>query len=251
MLAFWSQENRRADLLILVWLVASLLFLESFEVRFLRYVFPLMPFMILLGSRMLIWFAVTVRWAGLKPYRLSDSGPLDYMPPYVLGHARFAPILTWIPIALISVVLVSTVFYSLAFQRVYALEHPAVRASTWINQNVPQGTGIVSDNHWDEYVPNLYRYDVWQYPVYEAEILTKMETLAQKLADSEYLVFYSNRPYTSVSRDPRRFPFSTTYHQKLFAGELGYQLEKTFTSYPRLFGVEFRDEPLTLSLIHI
>ena len=67
-LSFWPRENRRADLLILVWLVASLLFLESFEVRFLRYVFPLMPFMILLGSRMLIWFAVTVRWAGLKPY---------------------------------------------------------------------------------------------------------------------------------------------------------------------------------------
>ena len=76
-LSFWPRENRRADLLILVWLVASLLFLESFEVRFLRYVFPLMPLMILLGSRMLIWFVVTARWTGWKPHRFPDRTPVE------------------------------------------------------------------------------------------------------------------------------------------------------------------------------
>ncbi len=43
----------RADLLVLAWVVPTFLLLESFEVRFLRYVFPLMPFLILMGARML------------------------------------------------------------------------------------------------------------------------------------------------------------------------------------------------------
>ena len=50
-----DRRNLRADLILLVWVVPSLLFLESFEVRFLRYLFPLMPVMILLASRMMLW----------------------------------------------------------------------------------------------------------------------------------------------------------------------------------------------------
>ena len=243
-LSLWPGKTRRADLLILVWLVGTLLFLESFEVRFLRYVFPLMPLMILLGSRMLLWLVETGRWAAGKPVWFADLRRPNSMPPLLLNKPGVTRVLIWAPVVLVLAVVGATAFYSLAFQRVYAQEHPAVQASLWINQNVSRGTPIVSDNHWDEYVPNLYRYRVWQYPVYEGETLAKMETLAGKLSESEYLVFYSNRPYTSVSRDPRRFPFSTNYHQKLFAGELGYRLEKAFTSYPGLLGVEFRDDPL-------
>ena len=61
---------------------------------------------------------------------------------------------------------------------------------------------------------------------------------------SDYLVFYSNRPYSSVARDPARFPLSHAYYQQLFGGELGYQLHRRFSSYPRLWGVEFRHNPL-------
>ena len=243
-LLLWRRKTRRADLLILTWLVGSLLFLESFEVRFLRYVFPLMPLMILLGSRMLLWLVETGRWAAGKPAWLTDVGRPDGMCPWALDQRWLSPLLSWAPVFLILAVVGATAFYSLAFQRVYAQEHPAVKASIWMNQNLPVGMAIVSDNHWDEFVPDLYGFRVWQYPVYEGETLAKMETLAQRLSDSGYLVFYSNRPYTSVSRDPQRFPFSTNYYQRLFAGELGYRLEKRFTSYPRLFGVEFRDDPV-------
>ena len=241
-LSLWPRESRRADMLILAWLVGSLLFLESFEVRFLRYVFPLMPFMILLGSRMLLWLVEAGRWASGKPAWLPGLGRPDAMAPSRLNRMGLAGILLWAPVILVVTVVAATAFYSLAFQRVYADDHPAVAASLWINQNVSPGTHIVSDNHWDEYVPNLYRYTVWQYPVYERDTLPKMDTLAGKLAAAEYLVFYSNRPYTSVSRDHQRFPFSTAYYQSLFSGELGYRLEKAFTSYPGLLGVEFRDD---------
>ena len=57
-------------------------------------------------------------------------------------------------------------------------------------------------------------------------------------------MFYSNRPYGSVARVPERYPLSSSYYHELFAGDLGYRLERTFTSYPQLAGVAFKDDPL-------
>ncbi len=229
-MAFIYQVRRRStlrsDLLVLAWVVPSFLLLESFEVRFLRYVFPLMPFLVLMGSRMLVWLVEWSRRQTSRTHPVSSWG------------------LKWLPVGLVAIVLAATAFHALAFQRVYANDHPAVEASQWIRENVPDGSGIVSDNHWDEFVPELHRYSVWQYPLYEPDTPAKMQDLASHLAGSDFLVFYSNRPFSSAARDPERFPLSLAYYRRLFGGELGYRLERAFTSYPSLAGVEFRDEPL-------
>ena len=94
-------------------------------------------------------------------------------------------------------------------------------------------------------MPNLYSYNVWQFPVYEEDNVEKMNTLADKLAISEYLVFYSSRPYSIAARAPDRFPFSTQYYKNLFDGSLGYELDRSFTNYPELFGVSFRDDAVS------
>ena len=229
LMAVFFSGNRRADLFLLAWVVPGFIFLETFEVHFLRYVFPLMPIMIIMGARMLLWMVETARQrAGRLGWRNADV-------------ARFLPGLA---VAVVVFVMGATAFYALAFQRVYAEDHPAVTASEWINDNVPRGTAIVSDNHWDEFVPNLYSYNLWQFPVYEADTLQKMDTLAGKLASSEYVVFYSSRPYASAARAPDRFPLSNNYYQRLFAGDLGYELDRSFTSYPELLGVSFRDDAI-------
>ena len=228
--ATFSGTHRRADLFVLAWVVPGFVFLEAFEVHFLRYVFPLMPIMIIMGSRMLVWMVTAYR-------------PLDVHLVWLRADpARFMP---RIAIGVVAFVVLSTAFYSLAFQKVYGNDHPAVAASEWINENIPRGTSIVSDNHWDEFVPNLYTYNLWQFPVYEEDNLEKMNTLAEKLADSEYLVFYSSRPYASAARDPVRFPYSTQYYKRLFDGSLGYELDRSFTNYPELFGVSFRDDAIS------
>ncbi len=228
-LAFANKRTRRADLLLLAWVVPSFLFLESFEVRFLRYVFPLMPFLIILGSRMLFWLLDN---SNVLADRLVQSGRL---------FGRYAPVAI---LAVGAFVVASTAFYSLAFQRVYVEDHPAIAASQWINDTVPRGSSIVSDNHWDEFIPNLYSYNVWQYAVYDTDTTAKIDELASRLADSDYLVFYSSRPYASAARDPERFPLSNRYYQRLFNGDLGYRLERKFTLYPELAGVSFRDDAM-------
>ena len=224
-----GNKARRSDLFLLAWVVPGFVFLETFEVHFLRYVFPLMPVMIIMGSRMLLWMVSAYRPLGV------------HLVNRWIDPARFLPGLA---IAVVVFVVAATGFYALAFQKVYAEDHPAVTASEWINDNVPQGTAIISDNHWDEFVPNLYSYNVWQFPVYDADTSDKINTLAEKLASSEYVVFYSSRPYASAARDPARFPFSNRYYQGLFNGSLGYELDREFTNYPELFGVAFRDDAI-------
>ena len=227
--AAFASRTRRADLFLLAWVVPSLLLLESFEVRFLRYLFPLMPVMVLLGSRMLLWEVDLCR--AIADYFL-DAGR---------SVARILPVLA---VASVVFVVAGTAFYSLAFQRVYADDHPATEAARWMVAEVPRGTTVVHDNHWDEFIPGFYRFQDWQFPLYEADTAEKMEELATHLAASEYLLFYSARPYASAARDPERFPLSNAYYRKLFAGELGYRLHREFTSYPQLAGVAFRDDAL-------
>ena len=248
-----GSESRRADLLLLAWVVPSILFLESFEVRFQRYYFALIPFMILMGSRLLLW--PLVWFQSQTPASFPDSAIQSKTslrsgvnPEGVWRYLRYTPrgrlCLMAVSVAPLVVVLAATAFYSLAFQRVYANPHPAVAGSRWINENLPDRTVILSDNHWDEFIPELYRYRVWQFPAYEPDNAQKMIKLGEELARAEYLVFYSHRPYVSVTSDPERFPLSANYYQQLFGGELGYRLERTFTSYPELAGVAFVDDPL-------
>ena len=279
-IVFMRRNTFRQDLLLLAWVVPAFLLLESFEVRFQRYLFPLVPFLILMGSRMLLWLVEQARvytWrhssslmtanaggrAATADETLSTSSVWEsFGLPGLIGWLKhqwrrieiqiwrqlppvpvLRPKLAWIPVGLVVVVLAATAFYALAFERIYARDHPAVTASQWLEDNVPSGTSIVSDNHWDEFVPGLHRYNVWQFPVYEPDTPQKMDTLAQRLSEAEYLVFYSNRPYGSVTRVPDRYPLSSSYYRNLFGGSLGYRLERTFTSYPELAGVAFRDEP--------
>ena len=233
----------RADLLVLAWVVPGLLFLESFEVRFQRYLFPLMPLMILMAARMLMWLVDQGRSLASTPSLAGAGAPRHgiqtLLARFVVAHLA----LKWLPVGLVVVVVAAAAFYALAFERVYKEDHPAVAASQWINQEIPRGTAIVSDNHWDEGIRNLGSYPVWHFPVYDPDSPQKMNALAGHLAESEYLVFYSNRPYGSVARVPERYPLSASYYQQLFQGKLGYRLERSFTSHPELLGVSFQDDP--------
>ena len=243
----------RGDLLILAWLVPSIIFLETFEVRFQRYYFALIPFMILLGSRMLLWAPFLLKakaggGSGSEKVRAARKGPpgaerVRQFGILLLNHPAARLYLLWAAWSLVFLVLAATVLFSLAFQRIYSSPHPAVAASSWLNQTVPPGAEIISDNHWDEFIPELHRYRVWQFPAYEPDNVGKMAELGKLLSDSDYLVFYSHRPYVSVASDPERFPLTGEYYHRLFAGDLGYVLEREFASSPGLPGIEIRHNP--------
>ena len=236
--------TRAGELLLLAWVVPNFLMLGVFEVKFLRYIFPLMPFLILMGSSMLVWSVVRSReLAG----RLAESGRETHPDPLPLEERRLAARtlgrrLPKVAVAAVVVVLLGTAAYALAFGNVYREPHPAIKASRWINENVPRGATIVTDNHWDEGIPDIYGYNVRQVPIYEPDSLRKMDVIAEHLAMGDYLVFYSNRTYGSVSRVPERYPWSARYYRLLFSEQLGYVPEAVFTTYPSLLGVSLVDD---------
>ncbi len=304
--------TQRSDLLLLAWAVPALVFLELFEVKFLRYVFPLMPFYILMAARMLVAFVIWARnrrravagsaepppddapfseeWHATPPTVGDDlifDEPLFGDEPFpdapyseewhatpplagatvAANTARQTPSpvvdsAAWrsrwngvgslinryaypISVATVAIVLMATVLYAIAFVGVYGRTHTAIAASDWINNNVPRNASIINGgSYWDEQIPNLRGYDVWTFPAYHPDRdLNKIPELIERLADADYVTFYSNRAYGSVARLPDEFPQSSTFYRLLFSGDLGYQMERAFTSYPTLAGVHLRDDP--------
>ena len=298
--------TQRFDLLLLAWAVPAFVFLELFEVKFLRYVFPLMPFYVLMGTRMLVAF---VAWAQARRNGdsrdaavLPDDAPFSEewhaTPPTVGDDLIFdEPILgedapfseEWhatpptggmvvsatgrpiesvvvseqqpsgwqilvatgrrcaypASIVVLVVVVASTVLYAIAFSGIYGRPHTAVAAAEWINANVPSNAPIINGgSYWDERIPDLGRYDVWTFAAYHPDSdRNKIPELAGRLASSDYLVFYSNRAYGSVARLPDEYPQSAAFLRLLFSGDLGYRVERSFSSYPSLAGFELRDDP--------
>ncbi len=310
-LAWRGGIAQRRDLLLLAWSVPAFVFLELFEVKFLRYVFPLLPFYMLMAARMM---TALVAWAKSqrKPAQDVITRPGDapfseewHATPPVVGDdlifdeplfgddpfpdtsfseerhstpplagasasAAAAPLSPapesvsggWMPrwlavrrlvsrfayptaVVALAIILSATALYAIMFVGIYSRPHTAVTASEWINANVTPGASIINaGSYWDERIPGLHNYDVWTFAVYHPDHdATKIPELAERLADAEYLIFYSNRAYGSVSRLPERFPQSSAFFRLLFAGELGYQPERSFTSYPSLAGVSLRDDP--------
>ena len=207
-----SQQSR-TGVLLLSWVVPYLLITGAFEVKYLRYLIPVVPFLVLFGSRMCmaLWDLLASRRRSLRPL-----------------------------LALGLVVLVgATAFYGVSYTSSYRQPHTAVRASEWINGNAPAGAVILKE-HWEEGLPDLGRYEVRELPMYERDDRRKLERVSDELAGADYVVFYSNRLYGTIPRLPERYPLSSEYYRLLFSGELGYELAHVETRYPRLAGVYLR-----------
>ena len=213
-LPFRSRESR-ADVLMLSWVVPYFLIIGAFQVKFLRYLIPITPFLLLFGSRML--FAL---WDGARTYRPA--------------------LRPWLVAGLVLLV-GSTGFYALSYMGVYRQPHTAVRASQWINENVPKGSVILKE-HWEEGIPNLVGYQFRELPMYDDDTPRKVQNLADELARGDYLVFFSNRLYGTIPRLPERYPISGEYYRMMLSGQLGYELVDFEATYPELLGVGFVDD---------
>lgn len=237
------KEGWKTDLLILAWVIPNIVIISViFEVKFLRYMFPLMPFLILYAARGLGDLCEftrilhkNIRWIQLQnPFSRGSKRILPYLGPGVLV-----------------MVLLGTAFYTLAFMRVYSEPHTAVQASDWINSNWTPGSHILSDNHWDEFLPNLSDYVVEQIPIYEGENEGRIHYLSNSLSKADYLVFYSNRTYGSIARQSELFPYRANYYKKLFSGALGYRFEREFSNYPGALGITLKNDTFERAEVQI
>ncbi len=216
----------------LAWAFPYFVVTGGFHTKFLRYMAPLLPFLLVFGAAMAV---SGYRWmAG----RWGRAGRMAW------GFAAF-------------VTASVTIAWSVAFMGMYGQEHPWLQASNWIYRNIPEGSKILSEE-WDDALPltmdeltnrpPLRKYEGFELPVWDADSNDKVEALAGELAGADYLAIASNRVYAPVGRLAGRYPMTSQYYRKLFAGELGYELVADFYAYPRLGNWIIRDDHADESL---
>ncbi len=245
------RADTRVGVLLLSWVVPYFLITGSFEVKFMRYMIPITPVLVLFGS----WLALSIWREG--------SGRLQRF-----KGGRYLRAGRWVMIAAAIFLVGSTGFYAISYMFVYSGTHTAVRASEWINANV-RPVSVVLKEHWEEGLPGLHSYRVRELPMYEPDGQAKLKALSEELSAAEALVFYSNRLYGTLPRLPERYPLSAAYYDLLFSGRLGYELVEYEATYPSFLGVtfvhdtfrrpglpepgplgEFRPSPISLDLGH-
>jgi YYY domain-containing protein len=207
------RSHGRCEWLLLSWFVPFFAITVSFQVKFPRYLLPTYPLFAL-------WAAV---W-------LTDL-------------ARRSRLGRWARAAVVGV----TAAYALAFMAIYTRPHTEVAASKWFYEHVQPGSKVLSQD-WDEGFPlplparppEAYR--IVNFGYYEPDSPAKMAKLAKELASSDVLVLQTKRIYGAVTQAASKFPFTARYFRFLFAGDLGYTLERDFTSRPSLLGVQLPDE---------
>lgn len=72
----------------------------------------------------------------------------------------------------------------------------------------------------------------------------KRETIQKGMDAADYITISSNRFYDTLPRDPARFPMTVNVYNALFAGQLGFDVYKTFTSYIQIGPFSIPDEIL-------
>jgi len=225
----WTRLRREPVVIPLLWVVPYFLITGAFAVKFMRYMQPILPLLVLFGAAML--------WAGGRRWqeRRATARP-----------GRWAG-------GVAGIVLAFTALYAAAFMAIYSTEHPWNAASRWVYEHVPPGTTLLSEQ-WDDYLPvplllDGQRHLRNEYPNVELTWLSrpdaaddeaKLRANLEALAAADYVTILSNRVYGVVPRLPDRYPLSSRYHQLLFDGELGYELAWVGGRAPRLFGLTVR-----------
>ena len=74
----------------------------------------------------------------------------------------------------------------------------------------------------------------------------KFAAMTNALDQADYIVITSNRFYDSLSRIPMRWPMTMAYYEALFDGRLGFELIKTFESYPSVGPITIPDQALPI-----
>ena len=214
-------SRRTPDILILSWVIPYFVLTGGFPVKFMRYMLPLTPFLMIMGAEMLsVWSRTVSKTAARR------------------GFYRLAPTVA------VSTVLLFSILYSVAFLSIYSRPHSAVQLSQWINRNVPKGSTIAKE-HWEEGLPDLGGYQTVDLQMYEADTPQKLDHIVFTLGQADYIVFYSSRLYGSIPRLPDRYPMATEYYTRLFGGELGYTMIAYTSSYPGLAAIAIADDTFT------
>jgi YYY domain-containing protein len=207
--------------------------------------------LVLWGWTTLVFFYHATRWVKSMRYFLPLYPVLLLFAAVWLLRTVRSPHRWWkrIGTGLCGVVALGAVFWGVALFTVYLRPHPRIAASRWIYEQVPEGA-TVGNEHWDWGLPLRIdghdpfggMYSGIEMQNYNEDTAQKREELFAWLDQADWIFLASNRLYASIPRLPARYPLTVEYYRALFAGELGFELEADFTSYPAVGPFAFPDQ---------
>lgn len=191
------------------------LYVGSWYTKFIRFMLPLLPFLIISSA----WLLFKIK------ERLKTSGS-----------------------TLIVVFCLLTFLWALAFFSIYTREQTRISSSIWIYKNISDNSKILAE-HWDDGLPvtlltggNPSKYRIEQLKIYEPDNQGKIDYYAEKLSGADYIVISSRRLYGTLINLPEKYPTTSRYYKLLFNNQLGYEEVVEFSSYPSILGLEINDD---------
>lgn len=231
----WQHEL--ADWLILCsWVMVYGGINGSFFTKYMRYMLPLYPFLVLMGASMLIWLVSLnlVNWSVV-----------------------WARIVRYGSFTLIGLVLLGTLFQCLALANIYSQPDTRIQLSEWMYSHLPPGTFLTYEV-WDDAMPvavpghdpSIYPQATYKdaqgapqtgLPLYDDDTTQKAQEIASILMETGAIAMPTDRLDKSIPRLPDRYPLTIHYYDLLFSGQLGFKLEATFNDRPSFLGITLDD----------
>jgi tetratricopeptide (TPR) repeat protein len=214
--ALW--KRRHASLLPLIFCGLYFLQMGGLHTKHVRYLLPMLPFLLLLAADFCFQLKRVRPRAGL---------------------------------ALGGVLAIAALVYGLAFSSIYTREDSRIQAARWIVKNVPEGTTVAGERggfSMDPLVRSLRR------PTRLLNTATLFESrgymtcsaalsyLRNRLLGVEYIALVDVNRYQQFSAAPDRMPATAAFYRSLVAGELGYSLIERFKNDPVFGPFTFADE---------
>lgn len=213
----------RGEFVVLAWTIPFFLTTGALMVKFMRYLEPLTPFLLLYAAALLISIPRRkVRWI------------------------------------IVIIVLIAAGSRAFSFVNMYSQPHPWRTASTWIFENVEGGSSILNEA-WDDPLPDGVEIDGvtrhrsefdaqtvnWLSGVDGLDDPLKLVENLGLVAGADYIVLSSNRNYGVIPRLEERYPLSSQYYHLLFGGQLGFNVAYVGTRAPNLFGLSLMPDSFT------
>jgi len=229
----WNfQTYQKVNSLILIWGVGYFFLTAGLQVKFMRYLLPILPALCLLSA------AALAEWE--SRFRKQNGLP-------ALNSGQILSLLKENCILLLGVgIFLFSALYAVTFVSVYGKENTRVTASKWIYANIPPKSRILTEE-WDLSLPLPVNgldpriYQITSLGLYHPDDAKKLTLLSQELSRAELVVLASQRVYGSILRVPHRYPLTSKYYKLLFEGKLGFNLAEVIVHYPTLWKLTFKD----------
>ncbi len=238
----WALAKRkRADGLVLTFLFVYIALICTGPIKYIRYAIPLLPFLALLGAR----FMAELYGAARR------------------RTARLAVV------ALLAVVGLTSILYSIAYLNVYRQEDVRIQASRWIHETIPKESTVLINISYatplfgemffrpgffdsytvgfgnDTYVKkDYYTIKTLNLFTYASQSLNPPEKfrkyIQERMENVDYIIM-SDEHSEQFSFRPRQYPAVVQFFNRLYAEQLDFKLVKTFVVTPSIFGIAIPD----------